>query len=493
LITPSKYVSRLGPRGLAAVVFVLVFGGTLLAVSHLYGRSLAQQDAAVRRHAADLALAAAPLVDVALHETLVRAEQQDSEAYHRVRAPLVEFRHRHQSIQYLWTVRAFSGEEVGLVVQTATDPAVRQQQLALGRSQELLPMLQRTRVTEQGRHSLTVLRGGDTLVLPKIYSDGRGSYIEARAPLRDESGRFVGYVGVDYALDSYVQELNRVRWAGGVTLLLALVVSLLLARGAAEMRRETIAQRVRIEQAEAEMRAQRDVAAAASVAKSELLRIASHDLKNPLSAIAGMAGLMLKMKRGRAGAEADLSALEAIEGSARHMADIVRGILTNEGLESGGLEFRPQATDLVQVVRDVLLFNTPSAQRKQITLTADLPERLEATADPKLLREAFDNYLSNAVKYSPPGSTAVGVSIRRQASGVEFSVQDAGPGLNEADQAQLFQKFKKLSPRPTGGESSTGLGLSIVKTIAERHGGAVGCDTAPGRGARFWLRLPAAP
>jgi signal transduction histidine kinase len=354
-------------------------------------------------------------------------------------------------------------------------------------------MLQRTRVTDQGRQSLAVLRGGDTLVLPKIYSDGRGSYIEARAPLRDQAGRFVGYIGVDYALDSYELQLNQVRWAGGVTLLLALLVSVLLARGAAEMRRETIAQRVRIEQAEAEMRAQRDVAAAASAAKSELLRIASHDLKNPLSAIAGMAGLMLKMKKAKTAAapDPDLPALEAIEGSARHMADIVRGILTNEGLESGGLEFRPQATDLVQVVRDVLLFNTPSAQRKQITLTADLPERLEATADPKLLREACDNYLSNAVKYSPPGS-AVGVSLRRQASGVEFSVQDAGPGLNEADQAQLFQKFKKLSPRPTGGESSTGLGLSIVKTIAELHQGEVGCRSEPGAGACFWLRLPAA-
>lgn len=492
LTTLPRFFAQLGPRGFAGVVFALVFGGTGVSVSYLYLRSLELQDAAIRWHASDLALTAAVLVDVALHETLVRPEQQDSAEYRQVRAPLVEFRQRHGNIQYLWTVRAFSEDEVGLVVQTATDPAARQQQLSLGRSQEILPMLQRTRVSDQGRHSLAVLRGGKTLVLPKIFSDGRGSYIEARAPLRDKSGRFVGYIGVDYALDSYDRKMSRVKWAGGITLGLALLVSVMLARGAATMRRETIAQRVRIEQAEAEMRVQRDAATAATAAKGELLAIASHDLKNPLSAIAGMAGLMIKAKRTRPGAAADpdLHALEIIEGSAKHMTDIVRGILTSEGLESGGLEYRPQAMDLTKVVRDVLAFNATAAARKSIALGVDLPEVLPHTGDPKLLREACDNYLSNAVKYSPPGA-AVTVRLARGDGAVEFSVQDAGPGLSEADQAHLFQKFRKLTPRPTGGESSTGLGLSIVKAIAELHGGTVGCDTAPGRGARFWLRLPA--
>ena len=146
------------------------------------------------------------------------------------------------------------------------------------------------------------------------------------------------------------------------------------------------------------------------------------------------------------------------------------------------------------MIREVVRFNTPSAVRKRITLTADVPATLPAVADPKLVREACDNYISNAIKYSPP-ETRVQVAVRRwdESGEVEIAVRDAGPGLSTADQAKLFQKFKKLTARPTGGETSTGLGLSIVKTIAERHHGPVGCERMLGQGARFWRRLPLTP
>ena len=73
---------------------------------------------------------------------------------------------------------------------------------------------------------------------------------------------------------------------------------------------------------------------------------------------------------------------------------------------------------------------------------------------------------------------------------LEFRVADQGPGLTNADQKKVFGKFQRLSARPTGGESSTGLGLSIVKSVAEMHGGSVGCDCETGQGAQFWMRLP---
>jgi signal transduction histidine kinase len=102
--------------------------------------------------------------------------------------------------------------------------------------------------------------------------------------------------------------------------------------------------------------------------------------------------------------------------------------------------------------------------------------------------------VSNAIKYSPPGRrVSVRLKANQATAEIELEVQDEGPGLTVEDQSQLFQKFKKLSARPTGGETSTGLGLSIVKTIVELHHGRVGCESGPGRGARFWLKLPLQP
>jgi signal transduction histidine kinase len=175
------------------------------------------------------------------------------------------------------------------------------------------------------------------------------------------------------------------------------------------------------------------------------------------------------------------------------MSEIVRGILVNEGVEQGGLPFKPTATDVVGLCREILKFNAPAAAKKRVTLQAELPATLPAVVDAKLLREALDNYVSNAIKYAPKNrATTVVLAAGGTDAGLEIAVRDEGPGLTADDRAQAFGKFKKLSARPTGGETSTGLGLSIVKSIAELHGGSVGCESEPGKGARFWLKLPRA-
>jgi len=112
-------------------------------------------------------------------------------------------------------------------------------------------------------------------------------------------------------------------------------------------------------------------------------------------------------------------------------------------------------------------------------------------ADPKAAYRILDNLLSNAIKYSPPGGD-VFVRMRNSPDGVVWEVQDQGAGLTAADQAKLFQKFTKLSARPTGGESSTGLGLSIVKMLAMQMQGSVECKSTQGEGATFSVRLPTA-
>jgi signal transduction histidine kinase len=492
-----KLLSQLSPGKLAWLFFGVIFGGTCLTAGYTYFRAVQHREAEVRQQVLDLAEAAAALVDVDLHEQLVRPEQLGSEDYRRVLRPLVKFHQIHSDIQYLWTTRVPAQGPQLLLLETSTDEAIRREQEQRGRGQDLLDFLKPDPVTEAGAKFLPTLRRGQAVVLPDIYKDSHGRYIEARAPLQDRTGRFVGYLGVDYALDRYIDVLNEVRLTGLISLLLALLVSVVVARLLAEMRRQTFSHLAQVQRAEAEMRAQRDLAAKANHAKSELLAIASHDLKNPLSAIAGMSGLLLEMKKTQPDQDAvrdDIFTLETIHASAGHMSEIVRGILVTEGIEQGGLPFNPVPTEIGALCEEVVKFNTPAAAKKLVALRTEFSGDLSENVDAKLLREAIDNYVSNAIKYAPKGRpTTVTLTAKSVDGGFEISVRDEGPGLTSADRANLFGKFKKLSARPTGGETSTGLGLSIVKTIAELHRGQVGCDSEPGKGARFWLRLPAVP
>jgi signal transduction histidine kinase len=109
------------------------------------------------------------------------------------------------------------------------------------------------------------------------------------------------------------------------------------------------------------------------------------------------------------------------------------------------------------------------------------------------LREAVDNLVSNAIKYSPLAGH-IELAMSAADTHILIRVSDEGPGLSAEDISRVFGRFERLSARPTGGESSTGLGLSIVKRIVELHGGEISAESSgPRRGATFTIRLPATP
>jgi PAS domain S-box-containing protein len=242
-----------------------------------------------------------------------------------------------------------------------------------------------------------------------------------------------------------------------------------------------------------ELRSKKEAAEAAYRAKGELLAIASHDLKNPLASISGLAQIMLEMKKAEPGTPAqDIEFLQSIVEASSHMSEVVKGILATEGLEQQGLTINAESMDLSRLCHDLMRVNERVAEKKGVPFTCSIAEGISVHGDPTRLREAFDNYVSNAIKYSPPGrKVTVMLSTIDDGRQIEFGVRDEGPGLTEDDKKKVFGKFKRLSAKPTGGELSTGLGLSIVKTIIELHHGTVGCDSEYGHGAYFWARLPA--
>lgn len=220
--------------------------------------------------------------------------------------------------------------------------------------------------------------------------------------------------------------------------------------------------------------------------KNTLLGIAAHDLRNPIASIKGHAALLL---------EAELEphqrerALQAIGRVSEHMLTLVNDLLDVSVIESGRLELRRERCDLGELLARRVEFFQLLGERKAIRVLPAIEPGLVLAVDPGRIEQVVDNLISNAVKYSPHG-TSVEVRARREARGVVISVRDQGPGLTEEDQRRLFGTFQRLSARPTGGEKSTGLGLAITERVVRAHGGAIEVESTPGAGATFRVVLP---
>lgn len=218
--------------------------------------------------------------------------------------------------------------------------------------------------------------------------------------------------------------------------------------------------------------------------KSDLLSIAAHDLKNPLQSIIGFSKLIKEDVLNSNIAQMG----DIIFSSSIRMLNLITDLLDSVAVESTNLVMNKTSIDLLRLVEKVVSENSHRALQKsqRIVLNADIDCEIEA--DEKWLREAFDNLLSNAVKYSPAGKN-IHVTVSGSSEFVRISVRDEGPGLTEDDKRNLFGKFQRLSAKPTGGESSTGLGLSIVKEIVNLHEGKIWAESTYGNGSTFIIEL----
>jgi signal transduction histidine kinase len=230
---------------------------------------------------------------------------------------------------------------------------------------------------------------------------------------------------------------------------------------------------------------------AANQEKNEFLGIAAHDLKNPLSGIKMLSKILQEQSDSLTPEDIRDMTGEILLSSAR-MFDLITNLLDVNALETGGVVLKPNHFDVDELLSAIGESYQDAARTKSITIHHTPPhEPLVVYADMTATRQVLDNLISNAVKYSPHGKS---VHLMGYALGdaAVVSVRDEGPGLTDDDKRQLFGKFTRLSARPTGGEHSTGLGLSIVKTLVDRMGGRVRCESEQGKGATFVVELPLA-
>lgn len=224
--------------------------------------------------------------------------------------------------------------------------------------------------------------------------------------------------------------------------------------------------------------------------KDELIGILAHDLKSHLGGMQ-MSAQLLQDRASRSLNEDKRTAqlAENIAHSSGQLLAFVKEFLANAAADHGiaikleTLNFSDAATAAIHQYEE-------AARRKELVFGVVLPEDGTAVvADASALDQVLDNLLSNALKFSSPGKR-IFIKVESGPAHVECRIQDQGPGFTDADKVRMFHRYARLSARPTGGEPSTGLGLSIVRKLVRAMNGGLTCESVPGEGTTFVVRLP---
>ena len=221
--------------------------------------------------------------------------------------------------------------------------------------------------------------------------------------------------------------------------------------------------------------------------KNQFLGMAAHDLRTPLHGILMYSYFLLEQPEKLDADQIEL--ITVIRNQSQYMEKLVNDLLDVATIESGKLQLDLQPVDIVKLARGNLTRNRQLASRKNITLDLEADPVPAALLDPSKMEQILDNLITNAVKFSPPGSR-INVRLKNDGNGFLLSVQDDGPGIPAAEIGDLFKPFHRTSVKSTGGEKSTGLGLVIVKRIVTGHGGRIWVESQSGQGSTFYVTIP---
>jgi two-component system, sensor histidine kinase and response regulator len=217
--------------------------------------------------------------------------------------------------------------------------------------------------------------------------------------------------------------------------------------------------------------------------KNKFLGMAAHDLRSPLSSIRGLSEFLLNEIFGSL-TEDQKDYINIINKTSNEMLTLVNDLLDVSVIESGNLDIKPSKTSLISLIKDRIKLYRMSAEKKDTRINF-IPEDIpEIFFDPSKIAQVIDNLVSNAIKFSPPGSV-IYIHADVDNGMVKVSIRDEGPGVSEEEQSRLFGEFQRLSAMPTAGEKSTGLGLAIVKKIIDAHQGILEVNSRLGDGVNI--------
>lgn len=223
--------------------------------------------------------------------------------------------------------------------------------------------------------------------------------------------------------------------------------------------------------------------------KNEFIGMAAHDLRNPISIIIGYSEFILDEAKDRLPPN-HLKFLKIILHSSEFMLNMLNDLLDIAKIESGKLNLNRELVNPGSLIANNVALNRMIAEKKDITINVEIFEDLpEVNIDADKIEQVLNNLITNAIKFSNPGTT-ITVSSFKANGGITVIVKDQGQGISEEDLSKLFKPFSKLSTKSTAGEKSTGLGLSITKKIIMGHGGKIWVESQVGVGTTFYFTLP---
>lgn len=226
-----------------------------------------------------------------------------------------------------------------------------------------------------------------------------------------------------------------------------------------------------------------------STEKSQILGMVAHDLRNPINGILNATEYLLQDATGLLG-ESNLTLLRAIQSSCRFMLRLINNLLEISAIESGKLRLDRKPTDILSLIQQNLSLNRPLAERKQIRIEVIADRALPLiSVDPVKLNQVIDNLVTNAMKFSDPGSR-IRIVSHRAGELATISVEDQGPGIPARELRAVFKLFRKGRPTDTSRTAGTGLGLAIAKRIVKAHGGQLLLESQVGKGSIFTVKLP---
>lgn len=223
--------------------------------------------------------------------------------------------------------------------------------------------------------------------------------------------------------------------------------------------------------------------------KNEILGIAAHDLRNPISVIQMYSKFLNQNLQNTSPADQQ-KLLAKIISSSKFMLSLLNDLLDLAQVESGKLTLNLDSVDLNEAIQNNIDSNQVIADSKQIKIKLKLHSSIPILQmDRNKFEQVMNNIVGNAIKYSPAGST-IEISTELKEKEVLIEIRDEGPGIPPEEIGKLFKPFSRTSVQSTAGEKSTGLGLTIAKKLVEGHGGKIWVESKVGEGTSFFIEIP---